>query len=84
VFDKDGKFVESWPIPSRGHMVITADDTVYASDVNTGAVSIVRDGKIVEAITGMGRPHGMTLDTDGAVYASDSANRVVMKATLKK
>jgi sugar lactone lactonase YvrE len=84
VFDKDGKFVETWPFPSRGGMLITADDTVYISDVNNGSVSIVKDGKLLEAIGGLGRPHGVGLDSDGAIYASDSLNRAVMKITPKK
>ena len=46
VFDKDGKFVESWPFPSRGGIEVTADDTVYVSDVNAGIVNIVRNGNL--------------------------------------
>jgi sugar lactone lactonase YvrE len=84
VFDKDGKFVETWPFPSRGGMLITADDTVYISDVNNGSVSIVKDGKLLDTIGGLGRPHGVGLDSDGAIYASDSLNRDVMKITPKK
>jgi len=79
VFDSDGEFVETWDVPSRGNMVITADDTVYVSDVNSGSVSIVRDGTLVGTIPGLGRPHGLTIDSDGTLYASDSANRMVMK-----
>ena len=36
VFDKDGKFVETWPFASRGGLAIDANDTVYVSDVNAG------------------------------------------------
>ena len=79
VFDKDGAFVETWDVPSRGTMVIADDDTVYVSDVNAGAVSVIKDGEVVETIGGLGRPHGLTIDSDGALYASDSTNRVVMK-----
>jgi len=84
VFDKDGKFIETWPFPSRGGMLITADDTIYVSDVNAGAVNIIKDGKSVDVISGLGRPHGVGLDVDGAVYVSDSLNRAVMKITQKK
>lgn len=84
VFDKDGKFVETWPFPSRGGMLITADDTVYISDVNTGSISIVKDGKLLDTVSGLGRPHGIGLDSDGTIYASDSLNRAVMKITPKK
>jgi sugar lactone lactonase YvrE len=84
VFDKDGKFVEIWPFPSRGGLLIRADDTIYASDVNAGAINIIKDGKLVDSITGLGRPHGIGMDTDGTLYAADSMNRVVMKISPKK
>jgi sugar lactone lactonase YvrE len=84
VFDKDGKFVETWPFASRGGMVITPDDTLYVSDVNAGSIFIVKNGKLLDTISGLGRPHGIALDKDGTIYASDSTNRVVMKITPKK
>ena len=83
VFDPDGEFVEPWDAPSRGDMVISSDDTVYVSDVNAGSISVLRDGELVETIPGLGRPHGLTLDSDGTLYASDSANRLIMKITPK-
>jgi sugar lactone lactonase YvrE len=84
VFDKDGKFVETWPFPSRGGLLIMADDTVYSSDVNLGAINIIKDGKLVDSIPGLGRPHGIGLDSDGSLYAADSTNRTVIKITPKK
>ena len=82
VFDAEGRFVETWPFPSRGGMLITADDTVYVSDVAANAISVVdRAGELVETIGGLGRVHNITMDTDGAIYASDSLNRAVMKIT---
>jgi peptidylamidoglycolate lyase len=83
IFDKNGKFVENWPFLSRGGMVITADDTLYVSDVNEGSVTILKNGKRLETIGGLGRPHGIGLDKDGTIYASDSTNRAVMKITKK-
>ena len=83
VFDKDGKFVENWPFLSRGGMLITADDTVYVSDVNNGGITILKDGKLIDTIGGLGRPHGIGIDVDGTLYASDSLNRAVMKITRK-
>jgi len=64
-------------------MVITADDTLYVSDVNNGGVTILKNGKLIESIGGLGRPHGIGLDKDGTIYASDSTNRVVIKITKK-
>jgi len=87
VFDKDGKFIESWPAPCRGNIVVTSDDTVYVSDVNAGAVTILRDGKIIDAIHVEGRPHGMAVDpTTLDVYTSSSVAQSpnVTKSTRKK
>jgi len=84
VFDKDGKFVENWPFASRGGMLITSDDTVYVSDVNAGSVSILKNGKLLDTIGGLGRPHGIALDKDGAIYAADAMGRTVTKVTPKK
>ena len=58
-------------------------DTVYVTDVNANAIHIVRDGEILEVIGGLGRVHGFSLDSDGALYASDSANRQVLKVTRR-
>jgi sugar lactone lactonase YvrE len=84
VFDKDGKFVETWPFPSRGGLMINSQDMVFASDVNAGAINIIKDGKLVETISGLGRPHGISLDTDGSIYAADSMNRMVIKISPKR
>lgn len=84
VYGADADFVETWPIPSRGGMVIDDDDTVYVTDVNANAIHVVRDGEILEVIGGLGRVHGLTRDSDGSLYASDSANRRVMKITRRR
>jgi sugar lactone lactonase YvrE len=87
VFDKDGKFIENWPAPCRGNIVVTSDDTVYASDVNAGVVAILKEGKIVDVIHVEGRPHGMDVDpTTFDVYTSSSVaqNPNVTKSSRKK
>lgn len=81
VFDPDGKFIETWPWASRGGIVVGADDTVYVSDVNAGAVYLLRDGQLVDTISVDARPHGLAVDSDGAIYVSDSIGRKVMKIT---
>lgn len=81
VFDPDGKFLETWPFPSRGGIVITADDTVYVSDVNAGAVSVIKDGVLLESIPVEGRPHGLAVDSDGAIYTADPQGARLTKVT---
>jgi sugar lactone lactonase YvrE len=80
VFDKDGKFVETWPFPSRGGIVIMSDDTVYVSDVNAGIVNIVKDGKKIDSVAA-DRAHGLGVDTDGSIYVSGASRMTVMKIT---
>jgi streptogramin lyase len=80
IFDKDGKFVESWPYPSRGGIEVTADDTVYISDVNAGIINVVKDGERL-ATYHADRAHGLGVDTDGSIYASGASRMTVMKIT---
>jgi len=87
VFDKDGKFLEIWNAPSRGGIAVTANDTVYVSDVNAGAVTVLKDGKILDVIHVEGRPHGLAVDpTTGDIYTTSSVatSPNVTKSTLKK
>jgi hypothetical protein len=83
IFDKDGKFVESWPYPSRGGIAVAPDDTVYISDVNAGIVNIVKDGKLVDSVSA-DRAHGMGIDTDGSIYVSGASRMTVMKITRNR
>jgi sugar lactone lactonase YvrE len=80
VFDKAGKFVETWPFPSRGGIAVTSDDTVYISDVNAGVVNIVKNGKLIDTVSA-DRAHGMGVDTDGSIYVSGASRMTVMKVT---
>ena len=80
IFDKDGRFVEAWPYPSRGGIAVAADDTVYISDVNAGIVNIVKNGKSIDTVSA-DRAHGMGIDTDGSIYISGASRMTVMKAT---
>jgi len=73
VFDSAGTYVTSFPGPSRGGLVITTDDTLYASDVNAGVVTVFRDHQIVDVIRMGNRPHGMDVDpTTGDVYVAST------------
>jgi hypothetical protein len=89
VFDQDGKFLETWAAPCRGGIAITPDDTVYVSDVNAGAVTILKEGKILDVIHVEGRPHGLSLDpttldvyTSSSVSASPNVTKSVRKKTV--
>lgn len=81
VFDDTGNFVDTWPWPSRGGLVVGPDDTVYVSDVNAGAVFLLRDGRLLETIKVDVRPHGLAVDSDGSLYVADAMARKVLKLT---
>jgi len=87
VFNPEGKFVEQWNdfvAKPRGALYIAADDALYVSHVDAEAVSIVRDGKVVEVIRNVGgRPHGMTLDRSGNIYVSFPLTQGVKKIVRK-
>jgi hypothetical protein len=73
VFDKTGKFVTTWAAPCRGGIAITPDDTIYVSDVNAGAVTILREGRILDVVHVEGRPHGLSIDPSSfEIYTSSS------------
>ena len=73
VFDRDGRFVKNVAAPSRGGLVVTADETIYVSDVNCGAVTVIRNDQIVDVIKVDGRPHGLSVDpATGDVYTSST------------
>jgi len=86
VFDKNGKFITTWAAPCRGGIAITPDDTIYVSDVNAGAVTILKEGKILDVIHVDGRPHGLSLDpatldvyTSSSVLKSPNVTKSVRK-----
>ena len=87
VFDASGKFAEQWTdfvAKPRGAMYIAADDTLYVSHVDAEAISVIKGGKVVEVIKGVGgRPHGMTLDRQGNIYVSFPLTQSVKKIVKK-
>jgi peptidylamidoglycolate lyase len=87
VFDRSGKYVEQWTGFSskpRGSMFITGDDTLYVSHVDSESITIMKDGKTLERVTGVGgRPHGVTLDRQGNLYVANPASRSVKKIVKK-
>ncbi len=82
VFSPEGKFIESWPFPSRGGIEVSADDTVYVSDVNQGIINVSKNGKLITSYSAP-RAHGLGVDTDGTVYASGASRLTVMKIVKK-
>ena len=73
VFDAQGKFIKNIAITGRGGSFMAADGTFYISDVNSGAVAILKNDQLVDVIKVEGRPHGLAVDpTTGDVYTSST------------
>ena len=87
VFDAQGKFLKNIAMPGRGGSFIAADGTFYISDVNSGAVAVLKNDQLADVIKVEGRPHGLAVDpTTGDVYTSSTvATRPgVTKATARR
>jgi streptogramin lyase len=87
IFDKDGKFLKTIPTPCRGNVAVGPDGTIYASDVNAGAVTVLRNDQIEDVINVEGRPHGLGVDpVTGDVYTSSTTPKQwnITKASLKR
>jgi sugar lactone lactonase YvrE len=75
VFGKDGAFVKTMAAPSRGGLVVSADGTIYVSDVNAGAVIVFKNDQIVDVVKVEGRPHGLAVDAvTGDIYTSSTVS----------
>jgi DNA-binding beta-propeller fold protein YncE len=65
-------------------MYITPDDTLYVSHVDSESITIMKNGKVLERVTGVGgRPHGLTIDQQGNIYVANPASRSVKKIVKK-
>jgi DNA-binding beta-propeller fold protein YncE len=87
VFDAQGTFLKNVAIPGRGGSFMAADGTFYISDVNAGAVAVMKNDQIVDFIKVEGRPHGLAVDpTTGDVYTSSTVapRPGVTKATARR
>ena len=87
VFDPSGKFLEQWTgfaAKPRGSMYIAADDTLYVSHVDSESISIMKNGKVIDSVTGVGlRPHGLTVDRQGNLYVTGPLTQMVKKIVKK-
>ena len=83
VFNSNGRFVESWPIPSRGGIEVRDNNLVYISDVNEGTINIVINGNLLETAYAP-RAHGLAVDSDGSIYTSGASRMTVYKLTRKE
>jgi DNA-binding beta-propeller fold protein YncE len=86
IFGADGAFLKHVAAPSRGGVAASPDGTLYVSDVNAGAVTMLKGDQIVDVIKVDGRPHGLGVDpATGDVYTASTQQKVpnVTRSTPK-
>jgi sugar lactone lactonase YvrE len=84
VMDQEGKFLDQWKGLSKpSGLAIAKDDTIYVSDVDAGTITVAKDGKVVDVIRDLGRPHNVGVDAAGNVYMADPRGRAVKKIVRK-
>ena len=72
VFDLDGTFLEAWTdLGAPYGLAIASDDTLYTSDADAGTITVSKNGRVLDVIENLGRPHEITLDPSGAIYMGD-------------
>ncbi len=84
VFDLDGKFIEMWSGLGKPYgLYITKDDTLYVGDADGGTITIAKNGKAVDVIKELGRPHWVGMDPSGALYMADGRAMHIKKIVKK-
>ena len=87
IFDQDGKFIEQWTnigIKQPSGLYISPDGEVYTNDNTGDAFVVLKDGKVIRRINGLGgRPHIFAVDPFGTLYIADAINNVVKRVSMK-
>jgi sugar lactone lactonase YvrE len=72
ILDQTGTFLEEWTDIGGNRpagLVIDSEDTVYISDTDQGAITVLKDGRILDVIGGLnGRPHNLARDPETGVF----------------
>ena len=73
IFDLEGGYLDQWPgLGGKPYgLAIAPDDTLYIGDAEGGTVTIAKNGKSVEVIRDLGRPHQLAVDAAGDIYYAD-------------
>jgi sugar lactone lactonase YvrE len=82
VFDQDGKFLEqTTQFGAASSIFITKNDMMYVVDFTPeNRITIgTTDGTVLEKIEGLNGPHGITVDSSGAIYVAEVNGKNVLK-----
>lgn len=82
IMDQDGKFLGEWKGLSKpSGLAVAADDTLYVGDVDASTVTIAKDGKVLQVVSGFGRAHNVAIDPAGNIYTAEPGSRSLKKAS---
>jgi peptidylamidoglycolate lyase len=82
IFDQQGQFVDQvTDVGTPVSIAFAKDDMVYvASGAPEHSVTILgSDRRVLERIEGFDTPHGIAVDSTGAIYVAESAGKAVLK-----
>jgi peptidylamidoglycolate lyase len=82
VFDQNGAYVDQFTqFGTPAAIFITKDDVVFvaASEPENFVTIGTTDGRVRDKIEGLASPHGISVDSTGAVYVAESFGKAVLK-----
>jgi sugar lactone lactonase YvrE len=83
VFDQDGKYISQTADAGTPYGIfITKEDMMYVvdgTDAQDMVVINLKDGKVVEKMTGLKGPHMISVDSKGAIYIAETTGKAVRK-----
>jgi sugar lactone lactonase YvrE len=85
-FDQNGTYLsEMIGVGTPVSIAFAKDDTLYvAAGAPEHSVTIVSpDGRVLETLTGFDTPHGIAVDSTGAIYVAESFGKAILKYVRK-
>jgi peptidylamidoglycolate lyase len=82
VFDQDGTYLDQMTqFGTPAAIFITKDDVMFvaASEPENVVTIGTTDGRVLDRIEGLNSPHGIAVDSTGAVYVAESFGKAVLK-----
>jgi general secretion pathway protein D len=86
IFDKDGKFLNQWTNVGVPWGLFVKGDLMYlvdGSDNNCLLVMSIKDGTVLDKISGLSNPTAVAVDSTGAIYVGE-VNGTNVKKFVKK
>jgi DNA-binding beta-propeller fold protein YncE len=87
IFDKDGKYLSQWTNVGVPWGLFVKGDLMYlvdGSDNNCLLVMRLKDGEVLDKITGLSNPTAVAVDSSGAIYVGEVNGTNVKKFVKTK